>query len=765
MARTIESPGVEIREIDLSLNPNKINVTTVLIPGFTSRGPVSEPVKVSSLSEFEQIFGLPTNAAERYFYHSVKAVFQSPADVMVYRLPYGDGNGIGTSSEYSALAFPVISYFDGGTSTYLGFESTGAYLFGKPTHIKLTEQEYLSILAGSGFTFVNNTSGARFFPNVPSLSAAGMVVLNKSQSTINTRFEGIYIGVIDNINLNPATPYDDINRVFSLNNDNVAVKDDYIQVPAARLNFALSAESTGLTDSLSEVLENAPRFDVALNKLNDTAIIGVFKLRQSVFSPDVIALDFEMTESIVGSTDSHRRMHNPNGGTDNSFFLESVDDNSTNCIVLVNPYISHKNRSTYLDANGVPTKYVRFLSQPNIKKLNASETDAEFEARVGAPQAALQSVIDYYGSTDSLFPLGDFQSADLSTKKIGNIPAKLTKMFEKLQNHDVVPLNITVEAGLGSIYANSFNPATSGYFDDTVSYDTEVNKLSASRLESMPLVGANWLAVQNEFINFAVAQRKDHLFISDPLINIFITGNNIRTLDDSTKTFSNNIYWPLKNTYGPLDNSYACAYATCARTVDPVLNQQIWIPFSGYAAAIMATTDSNYQPWFAPAGFKRGQVIGVTDIAFYPQQKQRDLLYKIPINPVAYFPAEGFVIFGQKTMQKKPSAFDRINVRRLFLALEISVRDTIKYFLFEPNTLFTRTQVVNTLQPIFEQAKNTQGLYDYLIICDERNNTPDVIDDNAMVVDIYLKPVKTTEFILCNFYATRTGTNFQEIVS
>jgi phage tail sheath protein FI len=116
-------------------------------------------------------------------------------------------------------------------------------------------------------------------------------------------------------------------------------------------------------------------------------------------------------------------------------------------------------------------------------------------------------------------------------------------------------------------------------------------------------------------------------------------------------------------------------------------------------------------------------------------------------------------------MQKKPSAFDRINVRRLFLALEIAVRDTIKYFLFEPNTLFTRTQVVNTLQPIFEQAKNTQGLYDYLIICDERNNTPDVIDDNAMVVDIYLKPVKTTEFILCNFYATRTGTNFQEIIT
>ena len=764
MARTIESPGVEIREIDLSLNPNRTNVTTVMVPGFASKGPVGEPVKVSSLSEHEQIFGLPTNAAERYFYHTTKAIFQSPADVMVYRLPYGEGNGIGTSTEYSALVFPVVSYYAGAASTYLSFDEDGAFLFGKPTHLKLTESEYLSILAGSGFTFVNNTSGARHFSSVGALSAAGMVILNKAQSTINSRFEGYYIGVIDNLNINPATKYNDITKVYSLNNSNTAVKDDYIQVPSARLNFTLSAESTGLTDSLSEVLEGAASFDISVNKFNDTAIIGVFKLRQSVFSPDSIALDFEMSEAMVGSMDSHRRLHNPNGGADNSFFLESVDDGSTNTIVLVNPYVSHKNRSSYLNAQGVPTKYVRFLSGPNIELL-PGETEQEFEDRVGAPRDALQTLVEYYGSTDALFPLGDYQSQDLTSKKIGNIPAKLVKMFEKVQNHDVVPLNITVEGGLGTVYANSFNPATSGYFDDTVAFDSEVSLLSSSRLESMPDVAANWLAVQNTFINFAVNERKDHLFISDPLINIFITGNNIRTLDDSTKTFSQNIYWPLKNIYGPLDNSYSCAFATCARTVDPVLNQQIWIPFSGYAAGIMATTDSNYQPWYAPAGFTRGIVTGVTDIAFYPQQKQRDNLYKIPINPVAYFPAEGFVIFGQKTMQKKPSAFDRINVRRLFLALEIAVRDTIKYFLFEPNTLFTRTQVVNTLQPIFEQAKNTQGLYDYLIICDERNNTPDVIDDNAMVVDIYLKPVKTTEFILCNFYATRTGTNFQEIIT
>jgi len=135
------------------------------------------------------------------------------------------------------------------------------------------------------------------------------------------------------------------------------------------------------------------------------------------------------------------------------------------------------------------------------------------------------------------------------------------------------------------------------------------------------------------------------------------------------------------------------------------------------------------------------------------------------MNPVAFFPAEGFVVYGQKTLQRQPSAFDRINVRRLFINLETLVRNTVKSFIFEPNTLFTRTQVINTITPFFENAKNTAGVYDYLIICDEKNNTPSVIDDNTMVVDIYLKPTRTAEYILVNFFATKTSQDFNEIIA
>ena len=179
----------------------------------------------------------------------------------------------------------------------------------------------------------------------------------------------------------------------------------------------------------------------------------------------------------------------------------------------------------------------------------------------------------------------------------------------------------------------------------------------------------------------------------------------------------------------------------------------------------MANNDATFGPWYAPAGFTRGRFGGVTDIAIIPSQKHRDQLYKVNINPVTQFPGEGFVIFGQKTFFRKPSAFDRLNVRRLFLHLEKIVRSNMKYFVFEPNTLLTRSQVMNTLTPIFEDVRVNQGLYDYLIICDERNNQSSTIDANELVVDIYIKPVRAAEIILVNFFASRTGQNFTEIYS
>ena len=140
-----------------------------------------------------------------------------------------------------------------------------------------------------------------------------------------------------------------------------------------------------------------------------------------------------------------------------------------------------------------------------------------------------------------------------------------------------------------------------------------------------------------------------------------------------------------------------------------------------------------------------------------------DSLYQININPIATFADQGIVVFGQKTLLRKPSAFDRVNVRRTFLYLEKVTKSVMNFFVFENNTIFTRSRILNTLIPYYERVKAADGLYDFLIVCDERNNTPEVIDNNELIVDIYLKPVRTAEFIRVNFYATRTDANFEEL--
>jgi len=766
MARTIQSPGVQINEVDLSLRAVGAPPTTVFIPGFAAKGPVSEPIQIGSLSEYERVFGVPTNAAERYHYHTVKAVSKTPADILVYRLPYGEDLGVDRSNTYSALVYPARSYDLAKRQITTNFEITsGTYFFGKPTHVKLDKDQYLSVLRGDAFTWSASGGTTGQFANVSDFKNAGLIILNKSQTTINSKFEGLYVGVIDNSNLNPATTFDNITEVLTVNSTASSIYTNYVQVPETRLNFPLSAASEGVVDSISEVMENLPSFDISSKVDNDTVALGIFKLRQSIFSPDTIALDFVLEENIVASLDYYSQVNDSTGGPAKTFFLENTDDSSKNIITLVNPYISNRNKGVSWETiDGTPGKNVRFLSAPRIAPLTTDTSDS-YTTRMGAPSGDVQTIANALKTTNALFAFSDYVEVNLETKKIGNVPAKVQTCLDKIENSEVYPLTITCEAGLGTVYVNSFNPATSGYFDDMVPFSTAVSDLTAQNEDRIPGTAQKYLAVANEFITFADNKRKDHLFIADAITNIFTQGNDIKTLDDPSKNFTQHIYWPLRNQFAGINSSYVAIYANIAKVADMTTNRQVWVPFSGFAAAAMANTDTNFYPWFAPAGFTRGIVTGITDLGFFPKQKQRDQMYKLSLNPVVFFPNEGFVIFGQKTSLKRPSAFDRVNVRRLFLYLETQTKNTVRYFVFEPNTLFTRTNVKNVLSPIFDLAKNTQGVYDYLIICDERNNTPDVIDQNELIVDIYLKPVRAAEFILVNFYATRTGANFQEIVA
>jgi phage tail sheath protein FI len=192
-------------------------------------------------------------------------------------------------------------------------------------------------------------------------------------------------------------------------------------------------------------------------------------------------------------------------------------------------------------------------------------------------------------------------------------------------------------------------------------------------------------------------------------------------------------------------------------------DQYVNIPLNADIAGLCARTDTTNDPWWSPAGFNRGQIKNCVKLLYSPNQTDRDTLYKNGVNPVVTFPGQGTVLFGDKTLLSKPSAFDRINVRRLFIVLEKAIATAAKYQLFEFNDVFTRSQFKSLIEPFLRDVRGRRGIYDFRVVCDETNNTGEVIDRNEFVADIYIKPAKSINFIYLNFIATRTSVSFEEV--
>ena len=208
--------------------------------------------------------------------------------------------------------------------------------------------------------------------------------------------------------------------------------------------------------------------------------------------------------------------------------------------------------------------------------------------------------------------------------------------------------------------------------------------------------------------------------------------------------------------YAVIDSGYKYMY-------DRYNDVYRFVPLNGDIAGLCARTDSIADAWFSPGGFNRGQIRGAVKLAFNPNQTQRDELYKSKVNSVVSFPGQGTVLFGDKTAQSKPSAFDRINVRRLFIVLEKAVSTAAKFQLFEFNDEFTRAQFRNLVEPFLRDVQGRRGITDFSVVCDDTNNTGDVIDRNEFRADIFIKPARSINFIQLNFIATRSGVSFSEV--
>jgi len=266
---------------------------------------------------------------------------------------------------------------------------------------------------------------------------------------------------------------------------------------------------------------------------------------------------------------------------------------------------------------------------------------------------------------------------------------------------------------------------------------------------SLVMTGAAGSTLAANVISLAGGRKDCIAFLSPTLANVQAA--------DPVSAITNFRNVLTSNSFAVMDSNWKYQY-------DKYNDTYRWIPCNGDVAGLCAQTDRDRDPWFSPAGFNRGQLKNVIKLAFNPNQTQRDTLYKAGVNPVVSFPGDGTVLFGDKTLLNKPSAFDRINVRRLFIVLEKAIAKAARASLFEFNDEFTRAQFVNLVEPFLRLVQGRRGIYDFRVVCDDTNNSPEVIDRNEFVGDIYIKPAKSINFIQLNFVAVRTGVAFDEIV-
>jgi phage tail sheath protein FI len=269
---------------------------------------------------------------------------------------------------------------------------------------------------------------------------------------------------------------------------------------------------------------------------------------------------------------------------------------------------------------------------------------------------------------------------------------------------------------------------------------------------SLAVTGTGDSTIATYVISNIAEGRKDCVaFISPPKSNVV---NNPGNEASAVTAWRNAL---TSTSYAVVDSGYKYQY-------DKYADLYRWIPLNGDIAGLCARTDSERDPWFSPGGLNRGVIKNVVKLAWNPTKTDRDTLYNAGVNPVVSFPGDGTILFGDKTMLSKPSAFDRINVRRLFIVLEKAISRAARFSLFEFNDQFTRAQFVAIVEPFLRDVQGRRGITDFRVVCDETNNTGQVIDSNQFVGDIYIKPARSINFIQLNFVAVRTGVSFNEVV-
>ena len=729
MAVNLASPGILVREVDLTIG--RVDATSgsigALVAPFT-KGPVEDAQLIESEEDLLQTFGQPYSIDNHYEYWMVASSYLAYGGTLqVIRADdYNTQTGVGLKNAFVGAASSIriksdthynqLGYDDNTiTGVTVASKTPGTYANG--LRVAIIDAKADQILTVSGIS----TVGLGI-----TQSAAGRIVAGAGGTSV---LDGYVKGIVTEVGSGTIS----VKTIAHVSTAGTVTNVSYQNGGVYKFNTgnveasAAGSNIGGTVQSVTAAVDWFERQNIVLTKTDANG--------------NPLSLEWDQIADAPG-TSSYASSR---GGRFDELHVVVIDDKGT----------ITGNAGTILE-----------------KHLNLSKAkDAEYSVGSTAywrKYLATNSQYIYGGSAPAGITTTGFTAATATA--IGNLDA------DSGWDQDASGVNfgasgvVTASLSGGTNYGDKTDYTTVGALtsgvDDLISGYELFSNTEEIEVDFIMMGAAHHPKEQSQALAekcIAVAEaRKDAVAFISPYRQAFlndssvgsVTVNNIDTMTENIVSY----YAPISSsTYGVFDSGYKYMF-------DRFNNTFRYVPLNGDIAGTCARTDIEQFPWFSPAGTARGAILNSVKLAYNPGKKQRDILYSNRVNPVMLSPGAGIVLFGDKTSFGKSSAFDRINVRRLFIFLEDAISAAAKDQLFEFNDELTRTNFVNIIEPFLREVQSNRGIFDFVVICDETNNTAAVIDRNEFVADIFIKPARSINFIGLTFVATRTGVDFEEVI-
>ena len=809
MAEKIVSAGVFTNEKDLSFLPQGISEIGAAFVGPTIKGPAMIPTTVTSFGEFTQIFG-DTNP-NLYLPYAAKEYLINSGQLTVVRTLHDDGYAIlnplaivatgSYGTRHIGLLHPsqvisegVPTFYDGTDSLFhksaLGANLSGSFVFN---------------LSGS---YQVNTDASTGFPNVPTQANANY---SASLHLTNANYLSKVFSLTPQVSNNAAYLYTFFPQVASasLSADNGTRI--ILQSGSAALDFQDSYQAAStpwiISQTVNNTNENLFKFHTISTGVNSNYEIKV-AIANIKPAGSVAGSEYGAFSVVIRAVDQTKltQLGSPFATQDSDVrpnILESYDNvnldpNSpryvariigdryktfSNGKVIINGDYSNKSKYVYVEVES--TVAVGSISNQLVPFGFAALTSPLSTTFTQPAAASLVSAQRINGIFNRRKHFGfdfDFAATDNANylKPVPKTAATAGNNVKFLLSNFTQDSNYAYSGSIDLVNASS----DSRKF--TVPFQGGSDGIQPNR---RVLVGANIVAGNTQGYDLSTNISKDYSVYTNAIdsvsnpdeldINMLVLPGVTQESHSAIIDYAANMCLDRADTFfvfdcvgltsgidaavssiEAMDNNYAATYFPWVKIMDNGINKPVWVPPSVVIPGVLSFNDKVAAEWYAPAGLNRGGLTSVLDAYSRLTHAERDTLYEGRINPIATFPAQGVCVWGQKTLQAKPSALDRINVRRMLIAVKKFIASATKYLVFENNTAVTRNRFLNICNPYLESVQSRQGLYGFKVVMDETNNTPDIIDRNIMYGQIYLQPAKTAEFIIIDFNILPTGAAF-----